>query len=786
MHGSTSWLLTVRLIWSAAAVVAAALPMQAGAAAQPGEALHGRTAGTHTPHEVALPRGEIIHRTSRRVSGVRFIDVPGEQGEGVLALWDELEHGRFIPHYAYSLDGRSLRGRVRENEGPLKLRFLEFDPLRGGPALLPHLRAVPESRIHLVQFHATPLPEMQRSIVSIAGVGGGILRFIGDRAAIVRTDAESMRAIAALPFVRWAGPFHVAYKLDDRVALGVAAAMRGRHPEAERYSIELFDRGLEAQQRISDLVRALGGIVEVLTADGFRMEATLSPLDVLEVARRDEVHFVDFWGGPGGGDMSIVRQIGGAAYIESTLGLTEGGGRGVRAQVFDSELRTTHREFSSLPLMVQSKGTMAPLEPHGTSVFGQLFASGVEPAARGLLPDAEAAIFYRYTEASQFGGGRSRLSINRELIDPAGIYRAMFQTSSVGSEHTAAYTTITAEVDDYLYLTGLLSIQSQGNAAPLSGSARPRATEGGSRPQAWAKNIVSAGAIHHMRTAGREDDRWLSRGGASIGPAADGRIKPDLAFFYDAAPAPHSAADSAYTQFGGTSASAPAIAGHFGLFLQMWREGVWIAAGRGGADGAMPCMATSRAALISTAHRYDWNTAGPNSTISRNVQGWGVPDLRLLHELRDRTVIIDAADPFGPPAALGPLGVNVHAVDVAEGEVQLNIVMVYIDPAGAPSASVHRVNDLSLRAVSPSGLEYWGNAGLREGNFSRPGGTSDTHNTVECIFIAGPEAGRWTVQVHGDVILQDAHPSTAGMDATYSLWVTGARRSAPEGAEVLR
>ncbi len=45
--------------------------------------------------------------------------------------------------------------------------------------------------------------------------------------------------------------------------------------------------------------------------------------------------------------------------------------------------------------------------------------------------------------------------------------------------------------------------------------------------------------------------------GASIGPAADGRIKPDLAFFYDSIFSAHSASDTSYTQFGGTSSATP-------------------------------------------------------------------------------------------------------------------------------------------------------------------------------------------------------------------------------------
>jgi hypothetical protein len=44
--------------------------------------------------------------------------------------------------------------------------------------------------------------------------------------------------------------------------------------------------------------------------------------------------------------------------------------------------------------------------------------------------------------------------------------------------------------------------------------------------------------------------------------------------------------------------------------------------------------------------------------------------------------------------------------------------MVYADPPGTPAAQRARVNDLTLRVVSPSNVEYFGNNGLKEGNVS--------------------------------------------------------------------
>ena len=76
-----------------------------------------------------------------------------------------------------------------------------------------------------------------------------------------------------------------------------------------------------------------------------------------------------------------------------------------------------------------------------------------------------------------------------------------------------------------------------------------------SRPQAWAKNVVSGGAVQHYDTLTRDDDSWAG-GSASIGPAADGRIKPDLCFFYDDTYTTYTTG-TGYGEFGGTSGATP-------------------------------------------------------------------------------------------------------------------------------------------------------------------------------------------------------------------------------------
>ncbi|MBZ4419777.1 S8 family serine peptidase [Myxococcus sp. RHSTA-1-4] len=703
----------------------------------------GAAAGEASGYSLVTPAGLVFHRTAMPVSALRSIQVPDTAIQ--LHTWQELQpNGMQQAYTAYTRGGTELLGRVRDTRYLVRLDAAQFDPLQGTQPLSASLLAADlDNTLHLVQFLGTPLPEFREAIER---EGGKVLRFLTDHTFVVDMGADARKRVADLPYVRWVGPYHPEYRLERELR----DALAGLAPELapQRYSIMVGERGAGRQGQVVGLVRRLGGTVELIEPGGWRVEATLTADQLREVARSNTVQFIDRWGGPGGVDMDIVRDLGGANYLEGLKGWT---GQGVRGEIFDTELLTTHQEWSTAPI-IHSTGTTGGL--HGTSCYSNNFARGVDAAARGMIPSGQ-GIFFRYSESTQFGGTKSRYDINRELIDPAGPYRAVFQTSSVGSAQGTAYTTITAEVDDYLFQYPILSTQSQSNLGNRN-----------SRPQAWAKNIVSVGAFQHQNTANRADDRWNFTG--SIGPAADGRIKPDLSYFYDSIRSASGGGTTSYTQFGGTSSATPQTAGHFGLLFQMWHESVWSGFG-GKVDvfASRPQMATAKALMINNAHRYNWLAGGSNADIDRFKQGWGTADIRRGYDRAPKTSVIDETD------LLAPLGVKKYDVTVLTGETELNVTLVYTDPMGTVGAAQARINDLSLRVTDPNGVVYWGNNGLTAGNFSTPGGTSNTIDTVENVFIQNPVAGKWKVEVLGDEIIQDSHVETTALDADYGLVVSG-------------
>jgi uncharacterized repeat protein (TIGR01451 family) len=591
---------------------------------------------------------------------------------------------------------------------------------------------------YLVQFVTQPLEEYREAIRTL---GGKVYKFTANHAHFARISPEARDAVASLPVVRWVGLVYPAYKLEEEIKTQI---LSDAEVAPRRYSIMLHERGVPPQDRVVAVIEALGGRVHGTTPQGFRIEATLSLPQVLEIAGLDDVMFIDRKGALEV-DLDIVRATGGADYLESVAGFT---GQGVRAEVADTELDVDHPEWSVPPIIHVGGSDI----PHGTSVYGILFGQGVNAQARGIIPDGVGIFAY---SDGLLGGGQTRYTHTAELVDPLGPYRTVLQTNSTGDPRTFFYTTISAEMDDILFINDILITQSQSNAANQD-----------SRPQAWAKNIVSGGAVDHFNTLDPGDDCW-SCGSGSIGPADDGRIKPDLCFFYDLTFS--AAAGGGYTEFGGTSGATPSIAGYFGLFFQMWSEQVFgndVPNPGGTVFENRPHMTTAKAAMINTATQYPFSGEGVDLT--RVHQGWGVPSVQYLYDMRDRIGFIDETE----------LLQNLESVEfvafVESGEPELRVTMTYADPMGTPSASVHRINDLTLKVTSPSSAVYWGNNGLLEGNWSVPGGEANTIDTVENVFVQDPEPGVWTVEVIASEINEDSHVETPEIDADFALVVTGA------------
>lgn len=683
----------------------------------------------------------LMHHLSQAASDIRVIPVPSSQAWAI--TWSEQgANGAQQPFFSLSLDGNTFTT-PKANDSRVLLRFAEFDPLEVLPTVPSALSRPGSSDLHIVQFWTQGI-EPYRETLRTMGVR--LHLFLANHSHVVGMDAQQAEQVRALPFVRWVGPFHVAYKFE-RGLLSADHPAWSEGPTA-RFNILTMERGMEGQEPVSQVIAAIGGTVEQITPETFLMSATLTRDQLLEVARLDHVQWIDVWGEPEH-DMDIARQMHGSDYVAAVGGYL---GQGVQVEVLDGGCDKNHPDLKKY----KEHGPNSP-SSHGTSTSGIICASGGMElrdgiiigdrsgnwAARGVMPLAKLVV-------ADYANLGNRYTHTQDL--QAKPYRCVLQSNSWGDPRTKDYTSVSQQMDLILFDFSRISIlQSQSNAGDQM-----------SRPQAWAKNIIAVGGVRHQNSLTKKDDNW--GGGGSIGPAADGRIKPDLASYYDNILTTTSG--GGYTSgFGGTSGATPIIAGHLGLFYQMWSDGIFgNPAPKATVFANRPQNTTAKAVLINTASQ--WTFSGSTHDLTRVHQGWGHADLQTMYDQKDRMLVIDETDILTETQATS------YNVTV-DGTTPLKVTMIYRDWPGTTGSSLHRINDMDLRVTDPSGTVYWGNRGLKNNMWSNAGGNPNTKDTVENVFVQKPASGTWIVTVIASELNQDTHVETAVLDSDYALVVSG-------------
>ena len=248
---------------------------------------------------------------------------------------------------------------------------------------------------------------------------------------------------------------------------------------------------------------------------------------------------------------------------------------------------------------------------------------------------------------------------------------------------------------------------------------------------------------------------------SSRGPTDDGRIKPDVVapgtwilsgysdmyqFNYDTQTNPQNGLaqydgwgvpyNIDYKYMGGTSMSNPIAAGAAAVVRDYY-----TAIGNPTATAALV-----KATLINTAHDLlDENNDGVMDNdfpIPNNHEGWGRIDVDAATDgsLQHRDFENTEADALGT-------GDMVEYTYTAVAGRSLKVTLAWSDFPSTASASTNLVNNLNLEVESPTGTIYRGN--VFSGGWSTTGGTADSLNNVENVFLKTPAAGSWTVRIIG-------------------------------------
>jgi subtilisin family serine protease len=659
---------------------------------------------------------------------------------------------------------------------PRTVRFANGYTLNAGrvePAPPSDLAPAPEqssNRSYLVVQCRGPLDYAWSE--ELARRGARTLGYLPQYALVVKSESARVAELESLDFVDWIAPFPPIAKLDQEV-LGLASQARLLVVPFPEHDVDSL---ADVIARLGLSVASVAGRVVNIAADraGAGLVAGLDAVEWVQLAGEaclfnNNVQWVVQTGWqpavpPDSTGRRIWRKgIRGQGIV---ISLTDTG-INVDHDMFadpqipirDAGIYLNHRKIIAYRL--RDRGVFGDVSNHGYHGTGNCCtaAGNDEPNGNGSDLDGiapEARIYF--IDVGDGGGGIRPMDDMTTLFDSLylapGTGMLVPQTSlswgqpvNNGSEYKIQDATSDASAWRY---PELLIICGAGND--------PRWI---SNP-AVGKNVLTVGACGNSTWS---DTLALFSG---QGPAADGRIKPELlapGVMIGSASGP---GISDYDYADGTSLSAPAVNGACALIRQYLNEG-WYPTGSPVPEHRMPHPSS---ALIRALAVVSTDPDIRNYTVPDPAIGWGRIDLdSALYFAGDsrRLVLFDETDGLAT-GEFRDYAVRVHA---SIPSIPLRACLAWTDTAAMPNAERTLVNDLDLIAFSPGGQYYHGNKYFL-GQSSPTPIVFDSLNSLECFRVNKPDTSRggvWLFRVVARNVFTRRQP--------YALVITGAGEALP-------
>jgi hypothetical protein len=676
-------------------------------------------------------------------------------------------------------------------ESSISLPGETFDPLKTSRAESIFINSRTEPGYFIIQFGGIVTDEW---LNDMRAIGVEILQYVPHQAFLVYAPADAIVRAATHPRVRWIGRFLPNEKLSPVLDEQVASAIKRRKMRNGISSLNVgksgsptFDIAVFARADSRAVANEIethysGSNVQVilLSNNFFNIVRAELPLEQLAaVAEIPDVVRIDSTGIRSPEDERAAQIVAGNYSNPTTisspgydpLALFGVDGTGVTVAVADDGISIpgnggfyiTASNTKDGPMHGAPSGAMSG-HGHlnasiiaGSTPFGNLDPLGYNYGL-GIAPNSNILNIpllvpgYGVSNATSFDDTVSTTGVN-------GV-RATISNNSWGEGvNLNGYDSMAAEFDGYARdasiggtIDPLLLVFSAGNAGPSPQSL--------TRPKV-AKNIIAVGNTENLRTelgfsdADNMDDLNSS---SSRGPAADGRVKPDITapgtFITGGRPAVCTLLVNCFEENHavgvGTSHAAPQVAGAAALFTQFWKNTNL---------GQNPSPALIKAAVINSAQ--DMNGSATDAAIPNGNEGWGRLNMKQMFAPNLISYVDTTATLADPGDAVTYNGT------VIDPNKPVRITLVWTDPPAVGDPAL--VNDLDL-AVTIGSSTYRGNN--FSGGISTTGGLSNSIDNVENVFLLAGNAAGTHVSVtvtaaalNGDGILGNADLT----DQSYAL-----------------
>lgn len=672
--------------------------------------------------------------------------------------------------------------------------------------------AAGESRLRVVQF---PGPIKDEWLDALRGTGASIVTYVPNNAYVVRTDALSDAKLLALrgtPVVLAIGSYEPAFKLRPELrgpSLIESAPYKVTVQVIADGQGEAFARGLwtRALAVLGEPNPVQGYFDVALEMDGANIQElaldshvfAIEPLDtsVLLDERQGQIMAGNLISGgaqpSGPGYLAWLQGLGfpGQDPFPFSVDVTDDGiDRGSLSDV-NSEFTVDGSGASRVAYVNNYSGDPLgdSVDGHGninTSIIGgyNSLSGGGAADSLGYHYGLGVAPWVQLGDSKVFNNSGSGIFNQPTNVRLANAWNAGARISSNSWGYTSGTTyNSDAQLHDQCVRDAVSG--TPGNQEMTIVFAAGNSGSGSStvHPPGTAKNVITVGAGENWRMDGT-DGCGIANSGAdnandiasfsSRGPTSDSRKKPEIC-----APGTHieGAASRAsgyngsgvcnqyypsgqtlYAWSSGTSHSTPAVSGACAL-LRQWYTNHGLAA---------PSPAMLKAEIVAGASYM--TGAGANDTLWSNAQGFGRVDLGQVFDGAAR-IRYDETQVLAASGATWNINGN-----VSDSSKPFRVALAWTDVPGPTTGNAY-VNNLDLE-VTLNGTLYRGN--VFSGATSVAGGTADTRNNLECVFLPAGTSGSFSITVRATNIAGDGVPGNADTtDQDFALLVYNGIEGAP-------
>lgn len=435
------------------------------------------------------------------------------------------------------------------------------------------------------------------------------------------------------------------------------------------------------------------------------------PIDQInQLARADFIAFMNIAPEPGTPDDNNGRGMHRANVISADyLGGRKYDGSGISVQVRDDGILGPHIDYHGRLI---NDYTQAIGGDHSDGVAGIFTGAGnLNPRFRGMATGSD--LFNTDYQADFLD-----ITLDLHLSE-----NVLVTNSSYSNGCNAGYTNITKIVDQQMfdnptYMHVFSAGNSNNNDCEYGAGSQWGNITGGHKQ---GKNVIATANL---------DTQGNLVSSSSRGPAADGRIKPDIS----AHGAGHmsTGTDNTYDPFGGTSAASPGIAGVFTMLHSAYQQ--------------LNNNETAEAALIKACLLNSANDIGNQGPDFK--YGWGLVNAlraaRILEENRYLSAEIEQAE------------TNTHTIEIPANVAQAKIMIYWADRDAAVNLNKALVNNLDASMTDSSGETYYPwilDPTPDPTILNLPATTGiDDLNNVEQVSLFNPEADTYTFNIAGTEI----------------------------------